>query len=112
MVLVNPTLGVRIPTLAPKVTIVTIESEKEKTIVSMESLELKKLVEKFGEQYPDLIAKVQVGEKPLEDSEMEMIDQFVKNEQSQSQSLSPISTQTLLAELKRESYEAPARDPR
>lgn len=76
----------------------------------MESLELKKLVEKFGEQYPDLIAKVQVGEKPLEDSEMETLDQFVKNEQSDS--LSSISTQTLLSELKRESYEAPARDPR
>ena len=78
----------------------------------MESLELKKLVEKFGEQYPDMITKIQVGEKPLEDADMEMIDQFVKSEQEQSQSPTQISTQTLLAELKREAYEAPARDPR
>lgn len=78
----------------------------------MESLELKRLVEKFGEQYPDLVAKVQVGQKPLEDADIEMIDQFVKSEQEQSDSVSQISTQTLLSELKRESYEAPARDPR
>lgn len=78
----------------------------------MESLELKRLVEKFGEQYPDLVAKVQVGQKPLEDADMEMIDQFIKSEQQESDQLSQISTQTLVAELKRESYEAPARDPR
>lgn len=79
-------------------------------MVSMESYELNQLVEKISQQYPDLVLKVQVGGKELDESELEQIDQFVKNEQSQS--LSPISTQTLITELKSEAAVAPARDPR